>query len=70
MRSRIESQKKRYRRIYYLQKKVESYGFKVDTPVKEVDVYPHTQIKEIPVKARYYVSQLIKEGFNIQIKLL
>lgn len=62
--------KQRIRRVYYLHKKVESYGFKVDAPIREVDVHPFTKLKEIPVGARYYVSQLIKEGYNIQLKLL
>lgn len=62
--------KSRERRIYYLHKKVESYGFKVDAPIREVDVHPYTKLAEIPIKARYYVSQLIKEGYNIQLKLL
>lgn len=62
--------KKRIRRIYYLHQKMKEFGFVVDAPVRQVDVYPYRSLIDIPVGPRYYVSQLIKEGYNVQLRLL
>lgn len=63
-------QKKRTRRIYYLHKKVKDAGFFIDAPNRQIDVGPFTKLSEIPVGPRYYVQQLIKSGYNVQLKLL
>lgn len=62
--------KKRIRRIYYLHQKMKEFGFEVDSPNRQVDVSPHHRLIDIPIGPRYYVAQLIKEGYNIQLKLL
>lgn len=62
--------KKRTRRIYYLHKKVKDAGFKIDVPERQIDASPFTKLSEIPVGPRYYVQQLIKSGYNVQLKLL
>ena len=58
------------RRMYYLMNKVREAGFRVHAPTREVDVSPYTRLYDIPVGPRYYVQQLIKAGYNIQLKLL
>lgn len=62
--------KNRTRRTYYLHKKVKDAGFKIDSPNRQIDASPYTKLSEIPVGPRYYVQQLIKSGYNVQLKLL
>lgn len=62
--------KQRVRRIYYLHQKMKEFGFEVDAPSRQVDVHPYTRLLDIPVGPRFYVAELVKEGYNIQLRLL
>jgi hypothetical protein len=41
----------------------------VDNLRREIDITPFTSFDEIPVPDRYYVRQLAKTGFSIQLTL-
>lgn len=55
--------------INYWTRRVKAAGFKVDTSIREIDPYPYDSFKAIPVGPRYYVEQLIKQGYNVQHKI-
>ncbi len=57
------------RKRYYLHAKMKEFGFTLDITRHEVDVFPYSCLEEIPVGPRYYVNQLIKMGYNVQIKM-
>ncbi|MGF7026314.1 hypothetical protein [uncultured Sphingobacterium sp.] len=56
-------------KLIYWKRKLKKYNMYVDLALREVDVAPYQSFDSIPVGPRYYVNQLIKAGFNIQIKL-
>lgn len=55
--------------LKYWSRKVRNAGFVLDTNKRELDVTPFTQFKDIPVGPRYYVGQLIRAGYNVQLKI-
>lgn len=57
-----------HNRRYYLHRIVKQ-KFQIDTISRQVDIRPYDSFNEIPVPERYYVGQLIKLGYNIQLKL-
>lgn len=56
-------------KLIYWKRKLKKHNMFVDLNSREVDVAPYQDFDSIPVGPRYYVNQLIKAGFNIQIKL-
>lgn len=55
--------------LRYWIRRVRLAGFQVCTASREVDPHPYTAFSEIPVGPRYYVNQLIKQGYNVQLKI-
>jgi len=55
--------------LKYWIRRVRSAGLKVDIANREIDPYPYASFNEIPIGPRYYVGQLIKQGFNAQLKI-
>ena len=56
-------------KLLYWKRRLKKSKISVDLNAREVDVSPYTEFKDIPVGPRYYVGQLIKAGFNVQIKI-
>lgn len=56
-------------RRYYLHQVIKK-SFPVNAISREIDISPFRSFNEIPVPERYYVGQLIKLGYNVQLKLL
>jgi hypothetical protein len=61
--------RKHHARRYYLHG-VLKQKFKVDAESRSIDISPYRCASEIPVPYRWYVGQLIKLGYNAQLKLL
>lgn len=62
------SKSKRMAKVYYTARKLKAKGYQVDTANRSFDL-PFTSINEVPVGDRYYVRQLIRLGFNHQLKM-
>lgn len=56
-------------RLNYLYRKVRQAHFIIDPGLREIDVHPYQSFQDIPVGPRYYVGQLMKAGFNVQLKI-
>jgi hypothetical protein len=56
-------------RLNYLYRKVRNAGFTIIPGLREIDVYPYLEFKDIPIGPRYYVGQLMKAGFSVQLKI-
>jgi len=56
-------------RLNYLYRKVREADFTIDPGLREIDVFPYQSFNEIPVGPRYYVGQLMKAGFYVQMKI-
>lgn len=56
-------------KLLYWKRRLKKSKISVDLNTREVDVSPYTEFKDIPVGPRYYVGQLMKAGFNVQIKI-
>ena len=56
-------------RLNYLYRKVRDAGFILDPGLREIDVFPYLKFDDIPIGPRYYVGQLMKAGFNVQLKI-
>lgn len=52
----------------YLHRVLKERKFNIDVDLRQVDI-PYKSFGEIPVPERYYVGQLIKLGYNIQLRL-
>lgn len=55
-------------RRYYVHRVLKNH-FRIDAEKREVDISPYSSAAEIPIPYRWYVGQLIKLGYNIQLKL-
>lgn len=55
-------------RRYYIHRVLKNH-FRIDSEQREVDIYPYTSAADIPIPWRWYVGQLVKLGYNIQLKL-
>lgn len=61
--------RKHHARRYYLHRVLKT-KFKVDAKSRSIDIAPFRSASEIPIPWRWYVGQLIKLGYNAQLKLL
>lgn len=55
--------------INYWIRKLRKVGFEIDFTNREIDPYPYSEFKNVPIGARYYMGLLIKQGFNVQHKI-
>jgi hypothetical protein len=53
---------------YYLHRRLKGI-FPIDGTKREIDVKHYRSLKEIPVGPRWYVKQLIKLGYNVQLTI-
>jgi len=68
---RINAQRRKYhQRRYRLHRMARRYGIKVNAEIRELDIAPYRTPQDFPVPGRYYLNQLLKLGYNIQLKLL
>lgn len=64
------NQRKYHQRRYRLHRMARRYGIKVDAEKRQLDIEPYKTFLDFPVPGRYYLNQLLKLGYNIQLKLL
>lgn len=69
MKKRKKTTSQYHTRRYYLHRVLRSQ-FKIDAENREIDITPYRSAADIPVPYRWYVGQLIKLGYNAQLKLL
>ena len=58
----------RKNKIYRLARVLKKQGYEVSVLDRAIDL-PYSTIEEVPKGPRYYVRQLIRLGFNHQLKL-
>ncbi|SDM39835.1 hypothetical protein [Pedobacter antarcticus] len=52
---------------YYLHKRLKG-KYKINSEQRAIDL-PYAKFNEVPTGDRYYIGQLIKLGYNVQLKL-
>lgn len=65
--TKLSKRRKVYKKAYWYKQKVKHIA-QVDIPNKTVTCN-YTAINHVPVPEQYYILQLIKLGFNIQLPL-
>jgi hypothetical protein len=54
---------------YYLHRRLKDV-FPIDGAKRIIDVKPYKRLRDIPVGPRYYVAELLKLGYTIQLEIV